>query len=77
MRTISQMWKEIYESKPAFNADTELHALYKRRVEVAVTRSSNMLYDSRRAPNIYTLNFILSHVNFWLSCDKLSNYYFR
>lgn len=69
MRTMSQMWKEIYENKPAYNCDSELHALYKRKVERCVTRSSNMLYDSRRARNIYTLEFILSHINFWLSED--------
>lgn len=70
------MWKEIYEGVPPYNSDTELHALYKRQVQVSVTRSSNMLYDSKRATNIYTLEFILSHVNFWLSNDPISNHYY-
>lgn len=67
MRTNFQMWRDFYESKPPFNANLSRYADVKLQVARSATRSSNMLYDSRRARHIYTLDFILKHINFWLS----------
>lgn len=77
MRTMSQMWKEIYESVPPYNANSDNYMELKREVERSVTRSSNMLYDSRRAPSIYTLDFILKHINFWLSQERSTTPFYR
>lgn len=77
MRTMSQMWKEILYGMPAYNADVTMHIQLIKEVERSVTRSSNMLYDSRRAPSIYTLDFILKHINFWLSQESTVTPFYR